>query len=103
MGTVGDAYGNAMAASFFVRLACEWIIWRTWNTKSKASLAVFTWIESWCNPRRRHSGLNDQSANNFERQDQEGAHNTEPDNHWRVYGVLCKRGCDQSLGILPSN
>jgi len=21
----------------------------------------------------------------------------------RVYGLLCKRGCDQSLGILPSN
>jgi hypothetical protein len=21
----------------------------------------------------------------------------------RVYGILCKRGCDQSLGILPSN
>jgi IS30 family transposase len=21
----------------------------------------------------------------------------------RVYGILCKRGCDQSFGILPSN
>jgi hypothetical protein len=56
--------------------------------RAKLCLAVFTWIESWCTPRKPHSGLNDQSPNNVER---------------RVYGVLCKRGCDQSLGILPSN
>lgn len=77
MGTVGDAYDNAMAESFFASLECELIARRTWKTKSEARLAVFTWIESWYNPRRRHSGLNYQSPNNFERQHQETTNNIE--------------------------
>ena len=71
MGTVEDAYDNAMAESFFASLECELIARRTWKTKTEARLAVFTWIESWYNPRRRHSGLNYQSPNNFERKHQE--------------------------------
>ena len=70
MGTVGDAYDNAMAESFFASLECELIARRSWKTKTEARLAVFTWIESWYNPRRRHSGLNYQSLNNFERNHQ---------------------------------
>mgnify|MGYP000022193746 FL=1 len=77
MGTVGDAYDNAMAESFFASLECELIARRTWKTKSEARLAVFTWIESWYNPRRRHSGLNYQSPNNFERKHQQNTINTE--------------------------
>lgn len=71
MGTVGDAYDNAMAESFFATLECELIARRSWKTKTEARLAVFTWIESWYNPRRRHSGLNYQSPNNFERKHQQ--------------------------------
>ena len=67
MGSVGDAYDNAMAESFFASLECELIARRSWKTKTEARLAVFTWIEAWYNPRRRHSGLNYQSPNNFER------------------------------------
>ena len=67
MGTVGDAYDNAMAESFFANLECELIARRTWKTKTDARLAVFTWIEGWYNPRRRHSGLQQMSPNNFER------------------------------------
>jgi putative transposase len=70
MGTVGDAYDNAMAESFFASLQCELIARQSWKTKTEDRLAVFTWIESWYNPRRRHSGLNYQSPNNFERNDQ---------------------------------
>ena len=77
MGTVGDAYDNAMAESFFASLECELIARRTWKTKTEARLAVFTWIESWYNPRRRHSGLNYQSPNNFERNHQQTTINTE--------------------------
>lgn len=38
MGTVGDAYDNAMAESFFATLECELIARRKWETKTKARL-----------------------------------------------------------------
>ena len=50
MGTVGDAYDNAMAESFFATLECELIDRRVWKTQTEARLAIFTWIESWYNP-----------------------------------------------------
>jgi putative transposase len=67
MGTVGDAYDNAMAESFFATLECELINRRSWKTKAEARLAIFTWIEAWYNPLRRHSGLGQRSPNAFER------------------------------------
>ena len=67
MGTVGDAYDNAMAESFFATLECELIARRTWKSKAEARTALFTWIEGWYNPRRRHSALGHQSPMNFER------------------------------------
>lgn len=67
MGSVGDAYDNAMAESFFASLECELIDRRSWKSKTEARLAVFTWIESWYNPKRRHSGLGYLSPNNFEK------------------------------------
>ena len=67
MGTVGDAYDNAMAESFFATLECELINRRSWQTKAEARLAIFAWIESWYNPLRRHSGLGQRSPNIFER------------------------------------
>lgn len=67
MGTVGDAYDNAMAESFFATLECELIDRRSWKTKTEARLAIFTWIESWYNPLRRHSGIGQCSPNAFER------------------------------------
>ena len=68
MGTVGDAYDNSMAESFFASLECELIDRRVWQTKTQARLDIFTWIEAWYNPRRRHSGNGQMSPNNFERQ-----------------------------------
>ena len=67
MGTVGDAYDNAMAESFFATLECELIDRRVWKTHTEARLAIFTWIESWYNPHRRHSSLGQISPINFER------------------------------------
>jgi putative transposase len=67
MGTVGDAYDNAMAESFFATLECELIDRRSWPTKTDARLALFTWIEGWYNPRRRHSALGQVSPANFEK------------------------------------
>jgi len=67
MGSVGDAYDNAMAESFFATLECELIDRRSWPTKTDARLALFTYIEGWYNPRRRHSALGQVSPANFER------------------------------------
>ena len=57
MGSVGDAYDNAMAESFFASLECELLDRRSWQSKTEARLALFTYIEGWYNPRRRHSAL----------------------------------------------
>jgi putative transposase len=67
MGTVGDAYDNAMAESFFASLEGELIERNTFQSKAQARMAVFTWIEGWYNPRRRHSGLGYLSPLSFER------------------------------------
>jgi putative transposase len=66
MGSVGDAYDNAMAESFFASLECELIDRKSWQTKTEARLALFTWIEAWYNPRRRHSALQYLSPMNYE-------------------------------------
>lgn len=70
MGTVGDAYDNAMAESFFASLEAELIERHSFESKAQARMAVFTWIEGWYNPRRRHSGLSYLSPLNFERSQQ---------------------------------
>ena len=67
MGSVGDAYDNAMAESFFASLECELIDRRSFRSKAEARVAVFTYIEGWYNPRRRHSALGRISPINFER------------------------------------
>ena len=77
MGTVGDAYDNAMAESFFATLECELINRRSWQTKAEARLAIFAWIESWYNPLRRHNGLGQRSPNIFERTLQEQKSHTD--------------------------
>ena len=67
MGSVGDAYDNAMCESFFATLECELIDRRRFRTKAEARLAIFSFIEGWYNPRRRHSGLGYLSPINYER------------------------------------
>lgn len=67
MGSVGDAYDNAMAESFFASLECELLDRRSLKTKTEARLALFRYIEGWYNPRRRHSALGRVSPVNFER------------------------------------
>ena len=67
MGSVGDAYDNAMAESFFATLECELLARRRFATKAEARMAVFESIEGWYNPNRRHSGLGQISPIEFER------------------------------------
>ena len=68
MSSVGDAYDNAMAESFFASLECELIDRRSWKSFAEARMAVFTWIEGWYNPRRRHSGIGQKSPIHFEKE-----------------------------------
>jgi putative transposase len=67
MGSVGDAYDNAMAESFFATLERELLNRRRFRSQAEAKMAVFEWIEGWYNPRRRHSSLGYRSPVNYER------------------------------------
>ena len=67
MGSVGDAYDNAMAESFFATLECELLDRTTFKSHAEAKGALFRFIEGWYNPRRRHSSLGYLSPNAFER------------------------------------
>jgi putative transposase len=57
MGSVGDAYDNALCESFFATLECELLDRHRFRTQVEARLAIFDFIEGWYNPRRRHSSL----------------------------------------------
>jgi putative transposase len=67
MGSVGDAYDNAMAESFFASLERELLNRRRFRSQIEAKGAVFEWIEGWYNPHRRHSALGYRSPVNYER------------------------------------
>lgn len=67
MGSVGDAYDNALCESFFATLECELLDRNRFATQAEARMAVFDFIEGFYNPRRRHSSLGQISPINFER------------------------------------
>jgi len=67
MGSVGDAYDNAMCESFFATLECELLDRRRFTNQAEARMAVFEFIEGWYNPHRRHSALDYLSPVNYER------------------------------------
>ena len=67
MGSVGDAYDNAMCESFFATLECELLNRRRFRTPAEARLAIFDFIEGWYNPHRRHSALDYDSPLQYER------------------------------------
>ena len=73
MGSVGDAYDNAMCESFFATLECELLDRQRFRTQAEAKMAVFDFIEGFYNPRRRHSALGQLSPINFERSRQHEA------------------------------
>jgi hypothetical protein len=56
IGTVGDAYDNAMAESFVDSFKTELIADRVWRTRSQLELAVVEYV-AWFNSARLHSAL----------------------------------------------
>ena len=79
MGSVGDAYDNAMCESLFATLECELIARCRFKTQAEARSAVFTFVEGFYNPRRRHSSIRYLSPIEYERQFQKTA--VDPDAH----------------------
>jgi len=71
MGSIGDAYDNALAESFFGTLQLELLDEHHWHTRAQLAQAVFEWIEAWYNPRRRHTSIGSLSPIDYE-----GAHCT---------------------------
>jgi putative transposase len=57
VGRTGVCYDNAVAESFFATLKKELIHTRPWPTIDKLRTAVFEYIESYYNRRRRHSAI----------------------------------------------
>jgi putative transposase len=65
IGTVGDAYDNAMAESFVDSYKTELIADRVWNTRSQLELATVEWV-AWFNNERLHESLGDIPPVEFE-------------------------------------
>jgi putative transposase len=79
MGSVGDAYDNALCESFFATLECELLARRRFKTQAEARLALFQFIEGFYNRRRRHSSIGYLSPLDYERQ-----HQIDPNAHQRA-------------------
>jgi putative transposase len=67
MGSVGDAYDNALCESFFATLECELLDRERFRTPAEARRALFDYIEGWYNSQRRHSALGYESPLHYER------------------------------------
>ena len=73
MSRKGDCYDNAVAESFFSTLEFELLMRNDWHTKAEARRAIFRYIETWYNRKRRHSTLGYLSPAAYEEQLQEAA------------------------------
>jgi putative transposase len=66
MGSIGDCFDNSVAESFFGTLQLELLDQHHWTSRQHLALAIFDWIETWYNPRRRHSYCNMLSPIDYE-------------------------------------
>jgi putative transposase len=65
IGSVGDAYDNAMAESFVDSFKTELIADRVWQTRTQLELTIVGWV-SWFNHDRLHESLGDIPPAEFE-------------------------------------
>jgi len=73
MSGTGNCYDNAVAESFFSTLEFELLMQSDWHTREDAKRAVFRYIETWYNRKRRHSSLGYLSPAEYEAQHQHAA------------------------------
>ena len=67
IGSVGDAYDNALAESFVDSFKTELIADRVWRARTQLELAIVEWV-GWFNHARLHEALDDQPPVEFEAQ-----------------------------------
>jgi putative transposase len=67
MGSRGDAFDNAACESCISTLKREWIKRHRYQSRDQARLSIFHYIETFYNPRRRHSSLGGISPNEYEK------------------------------------
>ena len=67
MGSVGDAYDNAMCESFFATLECELLARPRFGSQAEARMAVFRFVEGCYNPTPLHSALGYLSPISYEK------------------------------------
>lgn len=65
MSRKANCWDNAVAESFFKSVKKEWLYTQTFASRSQAQIAVFEYIETWYNTRRRHSALGMKSPQAF--------------------------------------
>jgi transposase InsO family protein len=65
IGSVGDAYDNALAESFVDTFKTELIADRVWRTRTQLELAIVEWV-AWFNTDRLHESLGDIPPAEFE-------------------------------------
>jgi putative transposase len=78
MGSVGDALDNAMCESLIGTMKIEKLDRQPWRSVEDVRAAVFEWIETWYNRRRRHSALGYLSPLQYESQHHDGHPITNP-------------------------
>jgi len=57
LGTVGDAYDNALVEAFWGRMQTELLDRQKWHTRVELAGAIFEYLEVFHNRTRRHSSL----------------------------------------------
>jgi transposase InsO family protein len=67
LGTIGDAFDNAVVESFWARMQTELLDTCKWTTRVELSTAIFDWIEAFYNRTRRHSSLGMMSPTTYEK------------------------------------
>jgi len=66
MGSVGDAFDNAVIESFWGRMQTELLNRRRWRTRVGPANGIFEYLEVIHNRRRRHSSLEMLTPTNYE-------------------------------------
>jgi putative transposase len=65
IGSVGDAYDNAMAESFIDSFKTELIVDRVWRSRTQLELAIVEYV-AWFNTTRLHESLGDSRVRDSE-------------------------------------